>query len=120
MIVSVKKVYVQNVVDWTCQVIRNVHTIIFKILKIKTSLNFIRWAAKGRPKEKEADNEEKMKEEEVGTESQLVGSQSSISEMKTTTSQGLEPIKQPIKTQLGGSGASSNVDSGTICDAASI
>ena len=79
----------------------------------------IRWAAKGRPKEK--DNEEKMKEEEeVGSESQLVGSESSISEMKTTTSQGSKPIKQPVKTQLGGSGASSNVDSGAICDVDSI
>ena len=75
----------------------------------------IRWAAKGRPKEKEVDNKK-----EVGSESQLVGSQSSISEMKTTTSQGLKPIKQPVKTQLGGSGASSNVDSGTICDVTSI
>ena len=80
----------------------------------------IRWAAKGRPKEKEADNEDKMKEEEVGSESQLVASQSSISEVATTTSQVSKPISQPVKTQLGGSGAGSNVDSGTICDVDSI
>ena len=88
--------------------------IILKRLK-NICLNFIRWAAKGRPKEKEVDNKK-----EVGSESQLVASQSGISEVTTTTSQVLKPIRQPVKTQLGGSGASSNMDSGTICNMASI
>ena len=52
----------------------------------------------------------------VGSESQLVGStQSSISQMTTTSGQVSKPIRQPIKTpvsQSGDSGAGSNVDSG--------